>query len=281
MNCPDITSPPLFRAELCAPAYPLFDVHANLGMSDFAGIGFGRLSASEYQRLMVEANVRWACVFPPLLSDYASANVALRDWCKSCARGLLPFARLGGIAGPRPITRFWQARRTVRAAVGKRREEVPDLSGYAGIKLIPHMSGMPGPATLAAISHAQLPVLIHAGAHSPPRWIEKTLIKRHAGPVILAHLGAYPTEPTLLADAVSIAQRYEQVYLDTSGAWLSEFIRYAAQRVPHKLLFGSDAPLAHPRVAWLQLQSTISDDTVLEGIAWRQAFELFQLGDAP
>ena len=128
---------------------------------------------------------------------------------------------------------------------------------------------------MTAINAAELPVLIHAGAHSTPSWIEKTVIPRLRGPVILAHLGAYPTEAGLLTDAVDLARRNARVYLDTSGVWVSEFLRFAARRVPNKLLFGSDAPLTHPRVAWLQLATAVRDDAVLEAVGWHNAERLF------
>ncbi|WP_423823481.1 amidohydrolase family protein [Salinisphaera sp. SPP-AMP-43] len=268
--------PPLFRAApQQAPAIPLFDVHANLGVTDTDGIGYGRLTADEYLGLMDDAGVHRVCAFPPLMANYDRANIALRDWAMRQSACVLPFARLGGPGGPRPIRQFWQARRAVRARLLREPGPAIDLDGFAGIKLIPHLSGLPEAAIFEAINQRGLPVLVHAGQHSPPSWIARRLLPRLCTPVILAHLGAYPTEADLLAEAVDLAAREPQIHLDTSGVWVSEFLRFAAQRVPHKLLFGSDAPLAHPRVAWLQLATAVRDDRQLEAIGRLNAERLF------
>lgn len=268
--------PPLFRADpATVPDVPLFDVHANLGTTDTDGIGYGRLAAGEYVDLMAESGIRRVCAFPPLMADYAQANIDLRDWAASQSACILAFARLGGADGPRPIRQFWQARRALRSRLLGTPAPAIDLDGFAGIKLIPHLSGLPDAATFDVINQRGLPVLVHAGQHSPPRWIEQRLLPRLKTPVILAHLGGYPTEADLLADAVDLATREPQVHLDTSGVWVSEFLRFAARRVPNKLLFGSDAPLTHPRVAWLQLATAVRDDAVLEAVGWHNAERLF------
>lgn len=284
MTSPDVparpSEPPLFRRSPDdGRPEQLFDVHVNLGVTDTAGIGYGRLQPAEYQSFMDRSGIARACVFPPLMADYHTANLELRDWALDNEPRALVFARLGGADGPRPVRRFWQARQALGARLKGTAASVPDLEGFAGVKMIPHLSGLPGDETMRAINAAKLPVLIHAGAHSTPSWIEKTVIPRLRGPVILAHLGAYPTEAGLLTDAVDLARRNARVYLDTSGVWVSEFLRYAAQRVPEKMLFGSDAPLAHPDVAWLQLASAIRCDKTLDAIGWTNAAALFNLPD--
>lgn len=270
-------TPPLFRhgAQDIRPAPGLFDVHVNLGMTDSPGIGYGRLAAGEYAALMDTAGITRACVFVPLMQDYAPANRALRDWALAHEPRMQVFARLGGQNGPRPIRRPWQARQALRARLLQGAPQACDLAGFSGVKLIPHLSGLPDEAVFSEINARNLPVLVHAGKTSPPRWIENVLMPRLTTPIILAHLGAYPTEAGLLNDAVDLARRFQRVYLDTSGVWVSEFIRYAARHVPAQILFGSDAPLAHPGVAWLAVASAIRDDAVLEAVGWYNAERLF------
>ena len=189
--------------------------------------------------------------------------------------------RLGGRAGPRPFTEFWQVRKAVRVKLkpppaGEGLAPDDELSAYAGVKLIPHLNGLPAPATFRRINDARLPVLIHCGVHSPPAWMEKAVLPQLPDvPIILAHLGNFPGDASLVEDAVALAGRVERVHLDTSAAWLASFITYAAARVPGKVLYGSDAPLVHPTVAWEHVASAVADDAVLERIAWRNAAAVF------
>ncbi|MGI9173745.1 MAG: amidohydrolase family protein [Rhodothermales bacterium] len=266
---------PLFRKDLATPPYGLFDVHANVGFSDREDLSFGRLSGEDFLDLMETSGVARACVFPPLMARYRQANERLADWAATTDGRVLPFARLGGRRGPRPLRRSWQVRETLGAFFKRQPSDAVDLARYAGVKLIPHLSGLPSRGILARISELRLPVLVHAGVPSPPAWIERALVDRLRGPVILAHLGAFPCDAVGLRAAVELAQRHAHVYLDTSGAWMAGFITYAAEHVPEKLLFGSDAPLAHPLVAWHHVASVVRDEHILERIGRGNACEGF------
>ena len=267
---------PLFRKDLATPPYGLFDVHANVGFSDRDNLSFGRLSEKDFLALMETSGVARACAFPPLMARYRQANEHLADWAATTEGRVLPFARLGGERGPRPLRQSWQVRETLGAFFKRQPSDAIDLSRYAGVKLIPHLSGLPSRDVLARISELRLPVLVHAGVPSPPAWIERALVSRLRGPVILAHLGAFPCDAVGLREAVDLAQRHAHVYLDTSGAWMAGFITYAAKRVPEKLLFGSDAPMVHPLVAWSHVASAVRDDRVLEQIAHGNADIVFE-----
>ena len=269
-------TPPLFRKDLTTPPYGLFDVHANVGFSDREHLSFGQLSEGAFLDLMETSGVARACAFPPMMGRYRQANERLADWAATTGGRVLPFARLGGRRGPRPLRQSWQVRETLASLFRQRPSDAADLERYAGVKLIPHMSGLPSRGVLARISELRLPVLVHAGVPSPPAWIEKALVARLRSPVILAHLGAFPCDAGGLREAVELARRHPHVYLDTSGAWMAGFITYAAERVPEKLLFGSDAPMVHPLVAWSHLASAIRDDRVLEQIAHGNANVVFE-----
>ncbi len=269
----------LFRTH--PPEIPdrLVDVHVNVGISDAPGLSYGRLAPDDALRLLDASGVTEACAFPPLMDHYAEANQALAGWAATTAGRVLPFARLGG-PRPVPVRAAWQARKAVRSAIenkirGERLPDVADLGRYAGVKMIPHLSGVPSDDVLEEISARELPVLVHAGSHVPPRWIEKALLPKLRGPVIVAHLGAFPAYPEGLFEAIDLARRVDRVWLDTCGVWLAAFMQEAARRVPEKLLFGSDAPLVHPRTAWLHTALAVRDDAVLERIAWRNALDLF------
>ncbi len=259
----------LFRTHLPEPGVPLFDVHVHLGPSDTGELYYPLLTGDEYLDLMASAGVQRACAFSPLRAGYAQANAELREWAASTGGRILPFARLGGRRVPVTLPALWQVRRKLRALVGTRAADHDTLDGFAGIKLLPHLDGLPDEEVLAEIRDRALPVLVHGGVHIPPAWIERHLVPWVRGPLIVGHLGSFPCGEPELRAAVELARRHDNVYLETSGAWLAEFIRHAAAQVPDKVLFGSDAPLTHPLVAWHHVAAAIKDDDLLARISHR------------
>ena len=231
---------------------------------------------------MAEAGITHAAVFPPYREDgYRHANSVLRDMVAAGDEDLLAFARVGGRRKPVTAPELWMVRRKLRSAVLGRPSDLPSdgLAGFDGVKLLPHLDGIPEPDVFAEIAERGLPVMVHGGRYSDPGFIEKKILPHVPGTLIIAHLGAFPCEEGMLRDAVELARRVPNVYLDTSGAWLGGFIGWAAERVPHKLMFGSDAPLAHPRVAWLHVATNVTSDDAIEDIAWRTAARLLNLPD--
>ena len=260
------------------PPFPLVDVHVHLGPSDTGEVYYPHLSGEEYAGLMDAADVERAYAFAPLRSEgYRAANASLRAWAASTGGRVRAFARLGGRAVPVTEPALWLLRRKAASLLRRRApdlDHLDDLGGFAGVKLSPHLDGLPSDEAFARIAELELPVLVHAGRYSPPRWIERVLVPRVRGPIIMAHLGAFPCAEPMLRDAVEVARHHARVYLDTSGAWVSAFVGYAAERVPEKLLFGSDAPLAHPLVAWHHVASVVRDEALLERIGRDTAREV-------
>ncbi len=266
----------VLRPDVAAPPHDLIDVHVHLGHSTTGELYYPRLEGEEWLELAAEARVRRAFAFPPLLPGYREANDALADWAATTGGAVAPFARLGGWDVPWTTRQLWQLRRKLRARVGRRRPpDVSDLSRFAGVKLLPHLDGLPGEETFEELNALGLPIVIHGGIHSPPDWIESTVLPRTTGTVVVAHLGCFPAGEPELRAAVDLAGRHDRVHLDTSGVWLAAFLTYAAERVPHKMLFGSDAPLTHPLVAWHHLRCAVHDDDTLADIGWRNAEALF------
>lgn len=274
-------STPLFVDRLRPPDFELFDCHVHIGPSDSGELYYPELTGEEYTELMAAAGVARAFAFAPMrYGGYRDANRSLHAWAARTGGRILPFARLGGPGAPVTRPELWMVRRKAVSIVQSRpvaldMEGPETLDDFAGVKLLPHLDGLPDSATFEAIAARGLPVLVHSGLHCPPAWILRHVVPRVRGPVILAHLGAFPFEESLLRDAVAIAARHDLVYLDTSGAWHSEFLRYAAARVPEKVLFGSDAPLSHPLVAWYHLASVVEHEAVLQRIGWSNAREAF------
>ncbi|WP_423823480.1 amidohydrolase family protein [Salinisphaera sp. SPP-AMP-43] len=262
-----------------APEFALTDCHVHIGASDTGEIFYPELTVAEYQSLMAASGIERACIFAPLRADgYRQANQALAATAAQSDRTLLAFARLSSRAIPLTEPAPWLARRKIRRRLSRRPPDLADpaeLDGFDGVKLLPHMDGVPNRDTLAAIDERRLPLLVHGGDFCGPAWIEKHLIAHTRGPVIIAHLGCFPCAEHHLRDAIAVAARHDHVYLDTSGAWHTEYLRYAVAHIPERIVFGSDAPLMHPWVGWQHVTRAVRDDKLLEHIGRGAAAEIF------
>lgn len=251
------------------PPVPLVDVHVHLGPSDEGGaLYYPLLTGEEYLGLMEVAGVAHACAFSPQRDGYLAANRELRAWAATTDGRILPFARLGGRRVPVTLPALWQVRRKLRALVGDRPPDHDTLDGFAGVKLLPHLDGLPDDDVLDEIEARGLPTLVHGGVHVPADWIEQRLLSRlRTAPLIVGHLGSYPGSEPHLRAAVRLAARRDNVWVETSGAWMASFVAHAVAAVPRKVLFGSDAPLAHPAVAWSHVASVVDDPHLLAAVA--------------
>jgi len=261
---------------------PWFDIHVHIGSSDTGELYYGLLEGEECLALMDAANISHAIAFPPLRSDgYLASNRALADWCDTTGGRVRAFARLGGDSLPISEPQLWIARRAARARVmglaGRGRApdlDLADLHRFAGVKLLPHLDGVPDAATFDAINAAGLPVLTHAGRYATPRFIARAILPRLEGRLVLAHLGAFPDRERELRDAVALAEREPRVILDTSGIWIADFLDYAIRRVPEQICFGSDCPLTTPATARAMLESVVTDAALCRRIGFELAAEL-------
>ncbi|MEJ5915142.1 amidohydrolase family protein [Pseudokineococcus sp. 1T1Z-3] len=226
--------------------------------------------------LLDEAGVDRALAFPPYRTGYAVANSRLREAAAASDGRLLAAARLGGRV-PALVPAVWSVRRSLRSRVGSRPPDVDSLEGYAGVKLAPHVDGVPDEELLADVRARRLPVVVHAGVTCRPAWIARQLLPRLTGcRVVLAHLGCFPASAPALADAVALA-REGRVWLDTSASWLAELVAVAVREAPGRVLFGSDAPLMSPRVAWQHVAAAVPDDALLDSVARGAAQEVLGL----
>ncbi len=109
----------------------------------------------------------------------------------------------------------------------------------------------------------------------PASWLARAVLPRTAGPLVLAHLGAFPAQADLMEQALDLAAAEPRVFLDTSGIWELDLLRRALDRAPRKLVFGSDCPLTHPGVAWDQLARLVPDAGLMRRIGGEIAAEIF------
>jgi len=203
-----------------------------------------------------------------------------------------PGARLLVYADPRPSLGAEEAAAEAgRAAV----------EGAAGLKLITTLHMVwPDSASVGAVfeaaSSAGLPVLAHAGcdpglwelpafcAYGNPRRLEEWLRLHRDVPVIIAHLGGYSAAApgVFTEEAIGLARRYPNVYLDTSAVPL-EVLEMAVKDVsPEKLLHGSDYPVVEgddpgrsaARLAAALISAGRGRRSVLERVFYRNLEEI-------
>ena len=267
------------------PDFGLWDCHVHLGPSDTGQLYYPPLEAPEYLQLLERASGQegsgkvQACVFPPLRDEgYRTANAALREVAAASGGRLRALARLGGRRQPITEPKLWMLRRKLDP---RRRDRQADLADYgelrdfAGVKLLPHLDGVPDDAAWTALADLKCPVLIHGGRYCSPAWIARHILPRTTGPLIIAHLGAFPAEEGMFVDALELARREPRVHLDTSGAWVSGLVRQAIAALPEKILYGSDCPLADPRVAWRHVASLVADPGVRRQVGRENAERVF------
>ena len=122
--------------------------------------------------------------------------------------------------------------------------------GFKGLKLHPVSFALPpahplvvGLIRSAAKLHA--PVLFHSGddGHSTPLEIAPAAAACPEAAIILGHMGGY----FHTADAIEVARRYPNVYLETSAMPYPWRIHDAVRAIgPDRVLFGSDGPGCQP-----------------------------------
>lgn len=173
--------------------------------------------------------------------------------------------------------------------------------GFRGFKVIStlYMKYLDDPsveAVFEAASYLGVPIAVHAGCdpgvwelpgfckYGNPDRLEGILEGYREVPVIIANIGGYSAfAPSVFTqEAVELAKRYPNVYLDTSAV-PGHIIEAAAKSLPPgKLVYGSDYPVAdtvdaplHASIVWRALVSAGYSRGVLEETFHGVAEELF------
>ena len=212
----------------------IIDCHTHMGRGEILEYWWAvDLPAELVIKLEDKAGVDKAVIFPvhypPELYD--RANVEVAEAAKKYPDRLIPFAKVAA-SHPR--------------AVEYLRRAMEEL-GARGLKLHSH-EGFPTRPLMDVLQEHDLPLLIHTSERGPLELVP--LIRAYPDvKIIIAHLGS-PTNYYHQLQAVYLAERYDNVYLDTSvGSDIFENLKLAVERAgPEKVLFGSDAPVYHPAV---------------------------------
>lgn len=191
--------------------------------------------------LMDEAGVDRAVVMtyvdaPGDFGDY-DPIAYVHQACEKYPDRLWGFARLDPGAGP--------------AAVDLLRRSVEEL-GFKGLKLHPFGYRQPpdSPQTLALIREAArlgVPTLFHCGdeENTTPLMIARAAAAVPEARIILGHMGGY----FHVGEAIRVATRYPNLYLETSATPYPHLIRAAVEAVgAERVLYASDGPGCPPRL---------------------------------
>lgn len=154
--------------------------------------------------------------------------------------------------------------------------------GFRGIKLHPllHMF-MPNSKKVHRIldlaQELEVPVFIHSG-HPPTSlpWQIEDLAKQFPSvPIVMVHMGH--GNAFYIQGAIEIAERCENIYLETSGMPMSAKIAEAYNTVPDRILFGTDLPCHHPAVEILKILASGLPESALKNIFYENAKRLMGL----
>jgi len=226
------------RTLLAAAASPLLaqgkplviDAHCHAGTGQAMSAPWTTRADPEITlRHMAEAGIDRTVIFPINNHEYEKPNQEIAEIC-----GRYP-GKFIGFAKHDPQTEAGRIRALLR-------REVESL-GLKGLKL----HRLPTREVLDTVAELAIPILYH-----PEKVANFHMIASEYPRVsfIMAHLGSFASRdwPEHL-EAISVARRYPNVYLDSSSVVFFKFLEMAAREAgPDKLIFGSDGPELDSRV---------------------------------
>jgi len=121
--------------------------------------------------------------------------------------------------------------------------------GLKGLKL----HELPTREVLDTVNELRIPILFHPSRVSDFHMIAGEYPRIN---FIMAHLGSFASQDwTEHLQAIEVAKRYSNVYLETSSVVFFEYLEMAARELPaEKLIFGSDGPLVDSRVELFKIR---------------------------
>jgi predicted TIM-barrel fold metal-dependent hydrolase len=228
----DITRRSLLAAAAALPARlsgaqaspPVIDAHCHAGLGETMTAPYTtRNDVDVTLRHMEEAGIGRTVIFPLINPTYEKANQEIADLC-----GRHP-GKFIGFAKHDPETEAGRIRAMLR-------HEVESL-GLKGLKL----HKQPTREILDAVAEFGIPILYH------PKEIAMFYPAADGYPqipLIMAHLGSFESMNwNWHLEAIEIAKKHANVYLETSAVVAQQFLELAAKELgPDKLIFGSDGP---------------------------------------
>jgi predicted TIM-barrel fold metal-dependent hydrolase len=208
-------------------------------------------SGDELVRLLDDAGIDRAVVFPPLLEggefvdlNYVQANAAVRNAVAEFPDRLIGFVRVDPNFGADA-----EAEATRNLEGGMRGMILhPDWECfYPNDSSVHHL--------MALMDRFRVPVAFHSGESDyygmsgPALFLQ--LAKRFPGvSIVLKHMGY-----RLAEDAIAVALERPNVYLETSGNLCSNIAKAITRLGADRVVFGSDSPYHSPKVEMMKITS--------------------------
>ncbi len=245
----------------------ILDAHAHLGHDVvFDEEGTEEELLEWHERCQISGAIIQPFVPRPYLSDTEAIHDRIAAMCKKHS------GRYFGMASINPHLRPEEYE-------GEAARCVKEL-GFVGVKLTPiahaaHPASRDGRHVFEVASALNVPVMVHTGAGIPfadPAAVETAASSFTKVPIILAHAGT----DLFFAQALSLARRYEHVYLEPS--WLSILnVRKALHTVgPGKIMFSSDHAVNIP-VELCKYRTLLPPGEALSKVLGGTAREVFGL----
>lgn len=193
-----------------------------------------RYDPDELIRYSTEAGIAQSCIMPARNLSYEEKNREIARLCEKYRGKFIGFA----VHSPQRET-------------GLLREMLVREVKSMGLKAL-KTDGHPTREILDVAAELGVPVMYYAEQEtaSLTRLYDTMLAVYPSLNFILPHLGSYRSARWWVhIDAIDLAKRYANLYLETSGVLSHKYLEMAARELPaERIIFGSNAPELDPRV---------------------------------
>ena len=208
----------------------IIDAHCHVGKGEAMSAPWSTFADPEMTlHRAEEAGIDKTIIFPINNPTYEKANEEVAQIVRHYPGKFVGFAKHD------PVSEAGKVRQLLT-------HEVKTL-GLTGLKL--HQ--LPTREVLDTVAELGIPILFH-----PPKVADYHMIAGSYPQInfIMAHLGSFASQNwTEHLQAIDVAKRYPNVYLETSSVVFFEYLEMAVRELPEdKIIFGTDGPLVDSRV---------------------------------
>jgi len=246
---------------------PVIDTHAHIGHSDipYSSSLQRNATAERLLKLDQKACVRYSVIVPVTYRDYRDGNAWIAAVATLFPDRFHPFARIDP-SHPGSVSIL---------------EEAVDELRLRGLKLAlsPEQFRLRQlHDALALCSDRGVPVLV-CSASCCDQYI--ALARKHPHTRFLfGHMGG-SFNSAAAHTFINFAKEVDNVWLEPSSMAMAPYLEMAAREVPHRLMFGSDAPVNWPRVEIEKFLELDVDKATLSRLLYSNAMEFLGLTRLP
>lgn len=206
------------------------------------------------------AGIDRACVIPLRHAEYDAANRYVADMCAKHPE------RLIGIAVHSPQREQSRLRKLLT-------EEIKTM----GMKAV-RSDGPPTRELLDVAHDLDIPVIYHPEARGVAQSYHMIAQAYPHVSFILPHLGGYGGSWNVHMEAIDIARRYNNVFIDTSAISVPLYLEMAAKELPsERILFASCGPHLDARVAMESIRLLELSKAAHENVMGKNVLRLLKL----